>query len=47
MTVAIRFFDVSKQVAGGGVLHTLNLVGSLISGRRLDEDQEGTNPCIW
>ncbi|KAI8075970.1 vacuolar membrane protein-domain-containing protein [Halteromyces radiatus] len=39
-------FDISKQVVGGIVIHTLNLVMSYISGYSL-EDSSPSNPCVW
>jgi hypothetical protein len=40
----IWLFDVSKQALGGGMLHTLNLVGAYIGGRSTLEE---SNPCVW
>ncbi|KAI7898888.1 vacuolar membrane protein-domain-containing protein [Cokeromyces recurvatus] len=37
-------FDVSKQVIGGAVVHTLNLVASHIFGKNVEEE---SNPCVW
>ncbi|ORZ13547.1 Vaculolar membrane protein-domain-containing protein [Absidia repens] len=39
-------FDISKQVVGGIVIHTLNLIVSYISGYSLD-DSSPSNPCVW
>ncbi|KAG2195994.1 hypothetical protein INT47_011499 [Mucor saturninus] len=39
-------FDVSKQLLGGGVIHTLNLVASHFFGKSLDGEPE-SNPCVW
>ncbi|KAI8341638.1 vacuolar membrane protein-domain-containing protein [Chlamydoabsidia padenii] len=39
-------FDVSKQLMGGIVIHTLNLAMSYISGYSLDDDGP-SNPCVW
>ncbi|OAC98069.1 hypothetical protein MUCCIDRAFT_122803, partial [Mucor lusitanicus CBS 277.49] len=39
-------FDVSKQIIGGGVIHTLNLVASHLFGKSLDGEPE-SNPCVW
>ncbi|CEP13654.1 hypothetical protein [Parasitella parasitica] len=39
-------FDVSKQLIGGGVIHTLNLVASHLFGKSLDGEPE-SNPCVW
>ncbi|KAI8052466.1 vacuolar membrane protein-domain-containing protein [Syncephalis plumigaleata] len=44
--LVIWFFDVSKQAAGGIMLHTLNLVGSLFTGHD-SADSGDTNPCVW
>ncbi|KAI9592929.1 vacuolar membrane protein-domain-containing protein [Syncephalis fuscata] len=44
--LVIWFFDVSKQAAGGIMLHTLNLVGSLFTGSDAT-DSGNTNPCVW
>ncbi|KAI8974948.1 vacuolar membrane protein-domain-containing protein [Pilobolus umbonatus] len=38
--------DVSKQVIGGIVVHTLNLLASHIFGRSL-EGEPSSNPCVW
>ncbi|RKP06696.1 Vaculolar membrane protein-domain-containing protein, partial [Thamnocephalis sphaerospora] len=43
----IWFFDVSKQAAGGAMLHTLNLLGSLFSGHREEHPSGQSNPCVW
>ncbi|KAI8991286.1 vacuolar membrane protein-domain-containing protein [Mycotypha africana] len=40
--------DVSKQLIGGIVIHTLNLIASHIFGKSLDEEGEASsNPCVW
>ncbi|ORX63209.1 hypothetical protein DM01DRAFT_1298252 [Hesseltinella vesiculosa] len=39
-------FDVSKQVVGGFVIHSLNLLLSYLSGRSVPE-KEVTNACVW
>ncbi|KAI8059541.1 vacuolar membrane protein-domain-containing protein [Gongronella butleri] len=39
-------FDVSKQVVGGVVVHSLNLVLSYLFGTSLDEPGS-SNPCVW
>jgi hypothetical protein len=44
--VLYRGFDVSKQLVGGVVVHTLNLAMSYISGYPLD-DNGPSNPCVW
>ncbi|KAJ2775435.1 hypothetical protein IWQ56_000073 [Coemansia nantahalensis] len=38
-------FDVSKQVAGGTVMHMANLLASALSGS--GAEQAATNPCSW
>ncbi|CDH54531.1 vacuolar membrane protein [Lichtheimia corymbifera JMRC:FSU:9682] len=43
--VRIWGFDVSKQLFGGIVIHTLNVVASYISGDSLEGQQ--SNPCVW
>lgn len=45
-TASNRSFDVSKQIIGGGVIHTLNLVASHLFGKSLDGEPE-SNPCVW
>ncbi|GAB5591042.1 hypothetical protein Unana1_05942 [Umbelopsis nana] len=42
--VRIWAFDVSKQVVGGIVIHTLNLLVSYISGKN---ESDPSNPCVW
>jgi hypothetical protein len=39
-----RGFDVSKQLVGGIVIHTLNLLVSYISGKN---EADPSNPCVW
>ncbi|KAG5518242.1 hypothetical protein PMAC_003038 [Pneumocystis sp. 'macacae'] len=42
----VRLFDVSKQVIGAGVIHTLNVLISDIIG--FNEKEKGfSNPCVW
>lgn len=41
-----RLFDVSKQLIGGCVIHTLNIVASHVFGKSLDGEPE-SNPCVW
>ncbi|KAI9314150.1 vacuolar membrane protein-domain-containing protein [Dichotomocladium elegans] len=38
-------FDVSKQLVGGIVIHSLNVVASYFSGDNLEGQQ--SNPCVW
>ncbi|KAI8576139.1 hypothetical protein K450DRAFT_258196 [Umbelopsis ramanniana AG] len=42
--VRIWGFDVSKQLVGGIVIHTLNLLVSYISGKN---EADPSNPCVW
>ncbi|KAI9475426.1 MAG: vacuolar membrane protein-domain-containing protein [Benjaminiella poitrasii] len=42
--VLIWSFDVGKQVIGGAVVHTLNLVASHLFGRNPEQE---SNPCVW
>ncbi|KAI8638853.1 vacuolar membrane protein-domain-containing protein [Parasitella parasitica] len=44
--LSIWSFDVSKQLIGGGVIHTLNIVASHLFGKSLDGEPE-SNPCVW
>ncbi|KAI8084254.1 vacuolar membrane protein-domain-containing protein [Gilbertella persicaria] len=39
-------FDVSKQLIGGGVVHTLNVLASHIFGKSLEGEPQ-SNPCVW
>ncbi|KAI8377518.1 vacuolar membrane protein-domain-containing protein [Radiomyces spectabilis] len=41
--VRIWAFDVSKQLVGGLVIHTLNVLASYISG----SEERPSNPCVW
>ncbi|KAK3813076.1 MAG: vacuolar membrane protein-domain-containing protein [Benniella sp.] len=41
----IWLFDVSKQIVGGVVIHSLNLLAATLFG--LSSEQEDSNPCIW
>ncbi|KAI9274685.1 vacuolar membrane protein-domain-containing protein, partial [Phascolomyces articulosus] len=43
--VRIWGFDVSKQLVGGIVIHSLNVVASYISGGNPEGNQ--SNPCVW
>ncbi|ORZ03556.1 Vaculolar membrane protein-domain-containing protein [Syncephalastrum racemosum] len=43
--VRIWGFDVSKQLVGGIVIHSLNVVASYLSGGNLEG--QGSNPCVW
>ena len=40
-----RLYDVSKQIVGGVVIHSLNLLAATIFG--LSSEQKDSNPCIW
>ncbi len=40
-----RFYDVSKQILGAGVVHLLNIIVSYVAGS-IDEGDD-TNPCVW
>ncbi|OBZ84551.1 hypothetical protein A0J61_07399 [Choanephora cucurbitarum] len=42
----IWLFDISKQLIGGGIVHTLNIVASHLFGRSLEDESE-SNPCVW
>ncbi|KAF9434801.1 hypothetical protein BGZ76_007385, partial [Entomortierella beljakovae] len=41
----IWMYDVSKQIVGGVVIHSLNLLAATVFG--LSSDQKDSNPCIW
>ncbi|KAF9188245.1 hypothetical protein BGZ51_000706 [Haplosporangium sp. Z 767] len=40
-----KLFDVSKQIVGGVVIHSLNLLAATIFG--LSSIRKDSNPCIW
>jgi len=40
----IWFFDVSKQTTGAAMVHFLNVLASLLSGKKSTEE---SNPCVW
>ncbi|KAI8377858.1 vacuolar membrane protein-domain-containing protein [Radiomyces spectabilis] len=44
--VRIWAFDVSKQLVGGIVIHSLNVVASYFFGVQPEAGQ-GSNPCVW
>ncbi|KAF8979790.1 hypothetical protein BGZ46_005032 [Entomortierella lignicola] len=41
----VWLYDVSKQIVGGVVIHSLNLIAATLFG--LSSDQKVSNPCIW
>ncbi|KAG0245011.1 vacuolar membrane protein-domain-containing protein [Mortierella sp. GBAus27b] len=41
----IWLYDVSKQIVGGVVIHSLNLLAATLFG--LSSEREDSNPCIW
>ncbi|KAF9356857.1 hypothetical protein BGX26_004629 [Mortierella sp. AD094] len=41
----VWLYDVSKQIVGGIVIHSLNLLAATLFG--LSSDQKVSNPCIW
>ncbi|KAG0057188.1 hypothetical protein BGZ83_001131 [Gryganskiella cystojenkinii] len=41
----VWLYDVSKQIVGGVVIHSLNLLAATIFG--LSSEQKDSNPCIW
>ncbi|KAI9020244.1 vacuolar membrane protein-domain-containing protein, partial [Phycomyces nitens] len=43
--VRIWAFDVSKQLVGGIVIHSLNVVAAYVFGTNPDGEQ--SNPCVW
>ncbi|KAF9425207.1 hypothetical protein BGZ94_007746 [Podila epigama] len=43
--IRIWLFDVSKQIVGGVVIHSLNLLAATAFG--LSSEREDSNPCIW
>ncbi|KAF9161820.1 hypothetical protein DFQ27_005774 [Actinomortierella ambigua] len=43
--IRIWLFDVSKQIVGGVVIHSLNLLAATVFG--LSSEQKDSNPCIW
>ncbi|KAI8385701.1 vacuolar membrane protein-domain-containing protein [Blakeslea trispora] len=42
----IWLLDVSKQLIGGGIVHTLNIVASHLFGKSLEGEPQ-SNPCVW
>lgn len=42
----IRALDVSKQLAGGIMIHSLNVVAAVFFGVK-PEEGEKSNPCVW
>ncbi|KAF9325989.1 hypothetical protein BG006_010555 [Podila minutissima] len=43
--IKIWLYDVSKQIVGGVVIHSLNLLAATAFG--LSSEREDSNPCIW
>ncbi|KAF9960924.1 hypothetical protein BGZ72_005424 [Mortierella alpina] len=43
--IKIWLYDVSKQIVGGVVIHSLNLIAATLFG--LSSTQKDSNPCIW
>ncbi|KAG0212721.1 hypothetical protein BGX28_005754 [Mortierella sp. GBA30] len=43
--IKIWLYDVSKQIVGGVVIHSLNLIAATLFG--LSSEQKDSNPCIW
>lgn len=45
LLLLFRALDVSKQLVGGIVVHSLNVMASYFSGGSLEGQQ--ANPCVW
>ncbi|KAF9984949.1 hypothetical protein BGZ65_012142 [Modicella reniformis] len=43
----VWLYDVSKQVVGGVVIHSLNLLAATLFGLSSEQDSKDSNPCIW
>ncbi|KAF9582275.1 hypothetical protein BGW38_000423 [Lunasporangiospora selenospora] len=43
--IRVWLYDVSKQIVGGIVIHSLNLLAATLFGH--SAEKEGSNPCIW